>query len=151
MASVNKVILIGNLGRDPEKRSTATGTSVATLSVATAHSYVDSQTKERRENTEWNRVVLYGQPADFATQYARKGNMVYVEGRLQTRKWEDQRTGQDRYTTEIIGNEFRLLERRSSAGSDADSMESRPSGDSGRASEPVQPPISDDRIDDIPW
>ena len=158
MASVNKVILIGNLGRDPEKRSTASGMSVANLSVATTYSYTDSQTRERKDETEWSRVSLFGQTADFACQYAKSGNLVYVEGRLKTRKWEDPRTGQDRYSTDIIGSVFRLLERRDSVSSGESRYTPRPDAASAPdaaapppASESAQPPIADDPLDDIPW
>ena len=153
MPSVNKVILIGNLGRDPEKRSTTSGLVVANLSIGTSYSTTNQQTRERTEVTEWSRVVLFGKTAEFATQYARKGNLVYVEGRLQTRKWEDSRTGQDRYMTEIVGREFRLLERRSN---DADSANRVEYTDSAGGQAESSPPsssvtVSDDPIDDIPW
>ncbi len=162
MSTLNKVMLIGRLGRDPEKRSTTTGTTVVNLSVGTNHSYTNPQTHEKVESTEWSRIVLFRQSADFAAQYARKGQLVYVEGRLQTRKWEDSRTGQDRYTTEIIAREFRLLERAERAQSDGDSMRTSPpasqtapsySQPSSAAPAPATggAAIPDEPLDDIPW
>ena len=125
------------------------------MSVATTRYWNDSQTNERKEETEWSRIVLFGRPADFASHYARKGNLVYVEGRLQTRKWTDDRSGQDRYTTEIVGNEFRLLERRDSESSRSDyrgdSSASRGGSPSNASSGSTSAPIPDDPLDDIPW
>lgn len=108
---INKVILIGNLGADPETRHTAGGNAVANLSVATSESWRDRQTGEQRENTEWHRVVLFGKLGEIAGEYLRKGSKVYLEGRLQTRKWQD-RDGNDRWTTEIIANEMQMLDSR---------------------------------------
>ena len=99
--SVNKVILIGNLGRDPEIRKMQSGDSVANLSLATSETWNDRQTGERREKTEWHRVVIFGKLADIAERYLKKGSKVYVEGALQTRKWQDQ-SGQDKYSTEVV-------------------------------------------------
>ncbi|MEE8506898.1 MAG: single-stranded DNA-binding protein [Kiloniellales bacterium] len=105
--SVNKVILVGNLGRDPEVRSTQDGTRVANLSVATSESWRDKNTGERRERTEWHRVVIFNERlSEVAEKYLRKGSKVYIEGQIQTRKWQDQ-SGQDKYTTEIVLNRFR--------------------------------------------
>lgn len=105
--SVNKVILVGNLGRDPEVRFMQDGTKVANLSVATSESWRDKQTGERREKTEWHRVVIWNQNlAEVAEKYLRKGSKVYLEGQLQTRKWQDQ-SGQDKYTTEVVLGRFR--------------------------------------------
>ncbi len=105
--SVNKVILIGNLGRDPEIRSTQDGTRVANLSVATSENWRDKNTGERRERTEWHRVVIFNERlSEIAEKYLRKGSKVYLEGQIQTRKWQDQ-SGQDKYTTEIVLNRFR--------------------------------------------
>ncbi len=120
---INKVILIGNLGADPDTRHTAGGNAVTNLSVATSESWRDRQTGEQRENTEWHRVVLFGKLGEIAGEYLRKGSKVYLEGRLQTRKWQD-RDGNDRWTTEIIANEMQMLDGRaggegmSSAGND---------------------------------
>ncbi|MFQ6017238.1 MAG: single-stranded DNA-binding protein [Kiloniellaceae bacterium] len=105
--SVNKVILVGNLGRDPEIRSTQDGTPVGNLSVATSESWRDKNTGERRERTEWHRVVIFNERlVEIAEKYLRKGSKVYIEGQLQTRKWQDQ-SGADRYTTEVVLNRFR--------------------------------------------
>ncbi len=105
--SVNKVILIGNLGRDPEVRHAQDGTKIVTLSVATSEQWRDRQSGERRERTEWHRVVVFNERiADVCERFLRKGSKVYVEGALQTRKWQDQ-SGQDRYTTEIVLGKFR--------------------------------------------
>ena len=110
--SVNKVILIGNLGADPEVRSTTGGSQVASLRIATSETWNDRQTGERTERTEWHRVTLYGRLAEIAGQYLRKGAKVYLEGRLQTRKWQD-KDGNDRYTTEVVANEMQMLDGRS--------------------------------------
>ncbi len=99
--SINKVILVGNLGRDPESRRMTSGDAVVNLSLATSESWNDRQTGERREKTEWHRVVMFGKLAEVAERYLRKGSKVYVEGQLQTRKWQDQ-SGQDRYSTEVV-------------------------------------------------
>jgi len=105
--SVNKVILVGNLGRDPEIRHTNDGTKIANLSVATSEQWKDRQSGERRERTEWHRVVIFNENlANVAEQYLRKGSKVYIEGQLQTRKWTDQ-SGQDKYTTEVVLQRFR--------------------------------------------
>jgi len=105
--SVNKVILVGNLGRDPEVRSTQDGTKVANLSLATSETWRDRNTGERRERTEWHRVVIFNERlAEVAEKYLRKGSKIYVEGQLQTRKWTDQ-NGQDRYSTEVVLQRFR--------------------------------------------
>jgi len=99
--SVNKVIIIGNLGRDPEVRSMQNGDKVANLSVACSESWKDKNTGDRKERTEWVRVVIFGKVADVAERYLRKGSKVYIEGKLQTRKWQDQ-SGQDKYSTEVV-------------------------------------------------
>ncbi|RLR18064.1 single-stranded DNA-binding protein, partial [Sodalis-like symbiont of Bactericera trigonica] len=100
---VNKVILVGNLGQDPEVRHMPNGGAVANITLATSESWRDKQTGETKEKTEWHRVVLFGKPAEVAGEYLRKGSQVYVEGSLQTRKWQDQ-SGQARYTTEVVVN-----------------------------------------------
>ncbi len=105
--SVNKVILIGNLGRDPEIRSTQDGFKIANLSLATSDTWRDKNTGERRERTEWHRVVIFDEKlCEVAEKYLRKGSKVYIEGQIQTRKWQDQ-SGQDKYTTEVVLNRFR--------------------------------------------
>jgi single-strand DNA-binding protein len=115
MASLNKVILIGNLGKDPETRYAPSGDAICNLTLATTETWKDKTTGERREATEWHRVVFFGRVAEVAAQYLKKGSQVYVEGRLQTRKWQDQ-NGQDRYTTEIRGDEMKMLGRREGGG-----------------------------------
>ena len=112
---VNKVILIGNLGADPEIRYTQNSTAIANLSIATSESWKDKQTGEPREQTEWHRCVAYRRLAEIAGEYLKKGSKVYVEGRLQTRKWQGQ-DGQDRYTTEIVINEMQMLDSRGGGG-----------------------------------
>lgn len=104
---INKAILVGNLGQDPELKYTQAGTAVATLSVATNRFWKDND-GNRQDETEWHRVIVWAQTAEFCGQYLKKGNKVYVEGRLQTRKWQDQ-AGNDRYTTEIVANELKSL------------------------------------------
>jgi single-strand DNA-binding protein len=119
---VNKVILVGNLGRDPEIRSTQDGTRVANLSLATSESWRDKNTGERREKTEWHRVVIFNDRlVDVAEKYLRKGSKIYIEGQLQTRKWTDQ-SGQEKYTTEVVLQRFRgeltMLDTRSAGGAE---------------------------------
>ncbi|MBC6427826.1 MAG: single-stranded DNA-binding protein [Cellvibrionales bacterium] len=108
---VNKVILVGNLGRDPEVRNMPTGDAVVTLSLATTSSWKDKQSGERRERTEWHRVVFHRRLAEVIGDYARKGSKLYVEGRLHTRKWQD-KDGNDRHTTEVVGEEMQFLDSR---------------------------------------
>ncbi|AHE99216.1 single-stranded DNA-binding protein [Thioalkalivibrio paradoxus] len=112
---VNKVILLGNLGADPEKRETPSGLTITNLRIATSEQWTDKQTGEKRENTEWHRVVLFGRLGDIAADYLSKGSQVYIEGRIQTRKWQGQ-DGQDRYTTEIVASEMQLLGGRGGSG-----------------------------------
>ncbi len=149
---INKVILIGNLGADPETRHTAGGNAVTNLRVATSESWRDRQTGEQRENTEWHNVVLFGRLGEVAGEYLKKGSKVYLEGRLQTRKWQD-RDGNDRWTTEVIANEMQMLDSRGgSAPMDNDRDSDR--GDYGRSSASSAPPSgggSDNLEDDIPF
>src|SRR5690348_10764308 len=112
---VNKVILIGNLGADPETRAMPSGSTVANLRVATSESWRDKQTGEQQERTEWHRVALFGRLAEIAGEYLRKGSQVYIEGSLRTRKWQDKQ-GNERYSTEIVGNEMQMLGGRGGAG-----------------------------------
>ena len=105
---VNKVILVGNLGQKPEMRYTATQTAVANLSIATTESWKDKESGENRDKTEWHRVVFFGNLAEIAEKYLDKGSSIYVEGKIQTRKWQD-KDGNDRYTTEILGNQLTML------------------------------------------
>ncbi|HTK00279.1 MAG TPA: single-stranded DNA-binding protein [Bordetella sp.] len=109
MASVNKVILVGNLGRDPEVRYSPEGSAICNLSVATTSQWKDKASGEKREETEWHRVVMYNRLAEIAGEYLKKGRSVYIEGRLKTRKWQDKDTGADRYSTEIVGDQMQML------------------------------------------
>src|ERR1700758_5529498 len=115
MASVNKVILVGNLGRDPETRYSPDGAAITNVSVATTSQWKDKNTGEKREETEWHRVAFFGRLAEIAGEYLRKGSQVYIEGRLRTRKWQD-KEGRDRYTTEIVAAEMQMLGGRGAGG-----------------------------------
>jgi single-strand DNA-binding protein len=148
MASINKVILIGNLGRDPEMRATHTGEAIATLSLATTDSWVDKQTGQKQENTEWHRVTFFGKTAEIAGQYLRKGSALYVEGSIRTRKWHDDASGQDKYTTEIRGDRMQML------GSRSDSAQSQPNTipEPPRAAPPTVPPKQTlEYADEVPF
>jgi single-strand DNA-binding protein len=112
---INKVILIGHLGADPETRAMPSGMSVANLRLATTENWKDKQSGEQQERTEWHNVALFGRLGEIAAEYLRKGSQVYIEGRLRTRKWQD-KEGRDRYTTEIIGNEMQMLGGRGGGG-----------------------------------
>lgn len=105
---INKVIIVGNLGNDPETKYMPSGSAVTNLSVATNESWKDKQTGEQKDRTEWHRVAMFGRLAEIAAEYLRKGSQVYIEGKLRTRKWQDQQ-GNDRYTTEIIADEMQML------------------------------------------
>ena len=113
---INKVIIVGNLGADPDTRAMPSGNSVTNVSVATSESWNDKNSGERQEKTEWHKVVFFGRLAEIADQYLKKGSQVYVEGKLQTRKWED-KEGNDRWTTEIVANQLEMLGERMSSGS----------------------------------
>jgi single-strand DNA-binding protein len=113
--SVNKVILVGRLGAEPESRAFPDGGSICNLRLATSESWKDRQTGERKERTEWHRVVLRNRLGEVAQQYLHKGSQVYIEGRIQTRKWQDQ-NGQDRYSTDIVGDSMTMLDSRSGSG-----------------------------------
>lgn len=149
---INKVILVGNLGNDPDIRHTQTGTTIANLSVATSETWKDQQ-DQKQERTEWHRVVLYGRSAEIARDYLRKGSKIYLEGRLNTRKWQDKQ-GVDHYTTEVICREFQMLD---SAPADRHPMDATPRPIAPRATPdrpPVQGPAPVDEIpydDDIPF
>ncbi len=106
---VNKVILIGNLGQDPESRTTPGGTTVTNIRIATTDSWRDKQSGEQKEQTEWHTVVLWNRLGEIAAEYLKKGQQVYIEGSLRTRKWQDKTTGNDRYSTEIIASEMQML------------------------------------------
>jgi single-strand DNA-binding protein len=161
-ASINKVFLIGNLGKDPEVRYMPSGKAVANVTIATNESWKDKTTGEKQDRTEWHNVVFYSPLAEIVGQYLRKGSSVFVEGRLQTRKWQDKTTNQDRYTTEVIANEMKMLGGRgdsSSAPFPSDGSEERaapvsrpPQGSAPARSQPSPPPGSDNGFDDdIPF
>jgi single-strand DNA-binding protein len=159
---LNKVTLIGRLGADPEVRHMPTGGAVANITLATNFRWKDKQTGERKESTEWHRVVFFNRLAEIAGEYLKKGGQVYVEGRLQTRKWQGQ-DGQDRYTTEIIATEMHMLDSRSGgtanfgseqppAGYSASSKPAyQPTQQNNSGSMPPSPPAYDDFDDDIPF
>lgn len=109
MSGVNKVIILGHVGKDPEVKTTQQGMVIANFSIATSEQWKDKQTSEAKEHTEWHRITLYGRLAEIASQFIRKGSKVYIEGKLATRKWQDKDTGQDRYATDIIGKSLQLL------------------------------------------
>lgn len=140
---INKVILVGNLGQDPEVKYMPSGQAVANISIATTESWKDKQSGEKVEKTEWHRIVFFKRLAEIAGEYLRKGSQVYVEGRLQTRKWQDQ-SGNDRYTTEIVANEMQMLGGKGSDGG-AITQSSQP-----QAAAP-QSGSQDDFVDDIPF
>ena len=143
MGSVNKVILVGNLGRDAELRATPGGTSVSTFSIATTETWNDKSSGQKQEKTEWHRVVVWGRQADVLNEYLVKGKQVYVEGKLQTRQWDD-KDGNKKYTTEIKADRITLL---GGGGGGGRSMDRGTSGPSG-GDEPPMEPITDD---DIPF
>lgn len=148
---VNKVILLGHLGADPEVRYTQSGTAVANLRVATSERWKDRQSGEAQERTEWHRVVLFGKLGEIAEQYLRKGSQVFLEGRLQTRKWQGQ-DGQDRYTTEIVATDMQMLGGRGEAPAES---AANPQPRAEAVSEPGEsraPSFDDDlQDDDIPF
>lgn len=149
MASVNKVILVGNLGRDPETRYMPDGAALTNVSVATSFQWTDKASGEKKEETEWHRVVFRGRLAEIAGEYLKKGSQVYVEGRLRTRKWQD-KDGQDRYTTEIMADAMKMLGSRSGAGEPRVEAGAEPRGESkGTSKKPAGK--FDDMEDDIPF
>jgi single-strand DNA-binding protein len=144
---VNKVILIGNLGQDPEVRYMPNGNAVANVTLATSESWKDKNSGELQEKTEWHRVVFFRRLAEIVGEYLKKGSKVYVEGRLQTRKWQDQ-NGQDRYTTEIVADQMQMLDSRGAGGS-ANFDSNRPAQ---QKSAPAAAPMPDEGFDDdIPF
>ncbi|PPE67219.1 single-stranded DNA-binding protein [Caldimonas caldifontis] len=168
MASINKVILIGNLGRDPEVRYTPNGAAICNVTIATSRNWKDKNSGERMEETEWHRVVFYDRLAEIAGEYLKKGRPVYVEGRLKTRKWQD-KDGVEKYTTEIIADQMQMLGGRDGGGDESGagggggysrSSEggggggSRPAARAPAASKPAPQKSStgfDDMDDDIPF
>ncbi|MCH7741613.1 MAG: single-stranded DNA-binding protein [Proteobacteria bacterium] len=142
---INKVILVGNLGNDPETRYMPDGGAVTRISIATNKTWNDRSTGEKKEQTEWHRVVFFRRLAEIAAEYLKKGSMVYVEGSLRTNQWE--KDGQKHYTTEIIANEMQMLDSRGGA----DSMPSASDGTSASSAQDFGPPPEDDFDDDIPF
>ena len=140
---INKVIIVGNLGQDPETRYMPSGSAVTNFTVATNESWKDKQTGEQKDRTEWHRVAMFNRLAEIAAEYLRKGSQVYIEGKLRTRKWQD-RDGNDRWTTEIIADEMQMLGGRGGGGAAPASSEP------GQSSPPPQA-ASDDFDDDIPF
>lgn len=157
MASVNKVILIGNLGRDPEVRYAPSGSAICNIALATSRNWKNRDTGERQEETEWHRVVFFDRLAEIAGEYLKKGRPVYVEGHLKTRKWTD-KDGIERYSTEIIADQMQLLGgREGMGGGDSDGGSERPSRSAPAARPPASKPAGksatgfDDMDDDIPF
>lgn len=153
---VNKVILIGNLGQDPEVRYTPSNIAICTINVATSEVWKDKNTGENQERTEWHRVVMFRRLAEIAGEYLKKGSKVYIEGKLQTRKWQDQQ-GQDRYTTEVVADNMQMLDSRGGSAEFSSGGMGRgaPQGNSpgGQAQPaPASPPVVDGGFeDDIPF
>jgi len=155
MAGINKVILVGNLGAKPEIKYASNGNAISNLSVATSESWTDKSTGQKQERTEWHRVSLFGKVAEIAGQYLEKGSKVYVEGKLQTRKWQDQ-NGQDRYTTEVVisgySGTLQMLDRRDDMNSNAASQQAQPQAQNSNQPAPAITPVASDEFeDDIPF
>jgi single-strand DNA-binding protein len=151
MASVNKVIIVGNIGRDPETRYMPSGDAVTNISVATSDRYKDKQTGEMKETTEWHRVAFFGKLAEIAGQYLKKGSQVYVEGRLRTRKWADV-SGQEKYSTEIVADSMQMLGSKMSGGGEGGESYSRPKSADSSNSAPAPTAASLGAMDDdIPF
>jgi len=152
---VNKVIIVGNLGQDPETRYMPSGSAVTNFTVATNESWKDKQTGEQKDRTEWHRVAMFNRLAEIAAEYLRKGSQVYIEGKLRTRKWQGQ-DGNDRYTTEIIADEMQMLGGRGGGGGGGDFGGSRSGGQGGskggsKGGDAPPQPGPDDFDDDIPF
>ena len=152
MASVNKVILVGNLGADPETRYMPNGDAVANIRLATTESWKDKASGERKEITEWHRVVMYRRLGEIAGQFLKKGSSIYIEGRIRTRKWQD-KEGQERYTTEIEASEMQMLSGTKSGSADSGADNQRTGSKTPSAgSAPAKPQNYDDGLDpDIPF
>jgi single-strand DNA-binding protein len=156
MASVNKVIIVGNLGRDPETRYLPSGEAVTNISVATTETWKDKASGEKKEATEWHRISAFGKLAEIMGEYLKKGSQVYIEGSLKTRKYQDKETGKDRYSTEIRADRMQMLGSRAGAGGGAprdDDGAPRGEGSSKPAGAPAKKPAGkfDDMEDDIPF
>jgi single-strand DNA-binding protein len=147
---VNKVILIGNLGKDPEIRYMPSGGAVTNVTIATSESWKDKQSGEQQERTEWHNVVFFNRLAEIAGEYLKKGSKVYVEGSLRTRKWQD-KEGKDRYTTEIVAAEMQMLDTRGAGGGPAPQARESASGSWQQKEEPVTENAAGEFDDDIPF
>src|SRR5579871_3140018 len=147
---VNKVILIGHLGADPETRGMPSGMTVANLRLATTENWKDKQSGETQERTEWHNVALFGRLGEIAAEYLRKGSQVYIEGRLRTRKWQD-KEGRDRYTTEIIANDMQMIGGRGGGGGGGGYADSSPGGSAAGAPAASPPGAQEEFDDDIPF
>ncbi len=147
MRGVNRVTLIGNLGNDPDIRYTASGAAVANISLATTASWRDKESGEQQERTEWHRVIFFSQLAEIVGKYLRKGSKVYIEGRLQTRKWQD-KEGNDRYTTEIVAKEMQMLDSRGDSGTNEFNQTTTPAQTAPAPSNATSK-ASDDFVDDF--
>jgi single-strand DNA-binding protein len=147
---VNKVILVGNLGKDPEVRYMPNGNAVANITLATTESWKDKQSGEQQEKTEWHRIVMFRRLGEIAGEYLKKGSQVYIEGKLQTRKWQDN-SGNDRYTTEIVASDMQMLGGRGGGGSAGFSGDSAPAQTAPAQSAPAPTAAGGDFDDDIPF
>ncbi len=154
---INKVILVGNLGNDPEVRYTPSGAAITTISVATSEQWTDKQSGQKQERTEWHRVKFFGRLAEIAAEYLRKGRQVYIEGSLRTDKYTDKQ-GVERYTTDIIANEMQMLGGMGEGGGGGGAPRERApaqqragGGERGQARQPAQEPVTDFGDDDIPF
>ena len=147
---INKVILVGHLGKDPEVRYSPNGGAVANITLATSESWKDKTSGEKQERTEWHRVVFFGRLAEIAGEYLKKGAQIYVEGRLQTRKWQD-KEGKDRYTTEIVANEMQMLGSREGRGAPADTEFDQSAPSTSRSAAPAASAGGGEFDDDIPF
>lgn len=147
---VNKVILVGNLGKDPDIKYMPSGDAVANFSIATTESWKDKQSGEQRDKTEWHNIVVFRRLAEICGEYLRKGSQVYIEGKLQTRKWQD-KSGNDRYTTEIVANEMQMLGSRSGGADSYAPAQSKPASQSANKAEPAAAVVEDGFDDDIPF
>ena len=147
---INKVILVGNLGNDPEHRVLPSGGGVTNVSLATSESWRDKNTGEQQERTEWHRVVFFNRLSEIAAEYLRKGSKVYVEGSLRTRKWQDQ-SGQDRYSTEIVAQEMQMLDSRGGGMQDSGGYQPAPAAAAPAAAAAGNPATIDFPEDDIPF
>lgn len=147
---VNKVILVGNLGGDPEVRYMPSGGAVANITVATTESWKDKQSGEKQERTEWHRVAFFGRLAEIVGEYLKKGSQIYVEGSLRTRKWQDKKNGGDRYTTEVIASDMQMLGGRGGSSTDFN-REPAPQQEAKPAPAAAGAAMNDDFDDDIPF